>query len=205
MIYRISYKGHLSSGQPWMTGFHIHTAPPAGGGEPAIADILSTWDTHVFTALRACINTNVVIESGEIRSVPDPNGQDVPAASSITKNANGTLANGTGLLPDGVAIILQLKSSAASRSGRGYMALPSPNYSSYLGSANAWGTGITTPVNAFGALLKDVLHIGSVLITDTSAVVYSRTRALRAESPNEWDIQSALCRVKPAWRRTRMN
>ena len=205
MIYRLSFKGHFPDNQQFMTGVHVHTAPPPLGSEPAIADVLAAWDTHLYTAFRACVNANITIDSEELRSVPDPNSGDVPAVAALTKNQVGTLANGTGLLPDGVTAILQIKSSAASRSGRGYMSFPSPLYSSYLATSNGWGTGLTTPMNAFGVLLKDTLTIGTLLDTHTSCVVYSKTRAIRSESPNEFDIISALTRVKPSWRRSRMN
>jgi hypothetical protein len=205
VIYRLTWKGHFNSGQQFATGVHIHTAPPPLGSEPAIADVLTAWDTHLYTAFRACINASLTIDTEELRSVPDPNSADVPAVTALVKNQVGTLANGTGTLPDGISAILQIKSSAASRSGRGYMGLPSPMYSSYLASNNAWGTGLTTPVNAFGNLLKDTLTIGTLLDTHTSCIVYSKTRAIRSESPNEWDIVSASLRSKPSWRRSRMN
>ncbi len=132
-----------------------------------------------------------------------PGSSSVPVASSLNVNQAGT--GGTdGKLPNAVAAIIKLRSNAALRSGRGYVAMPSPLISTALNASGNWTGTFLTNLGVFAALLDDTMSLGAITPTILNPVVYSRTRHGRGFSPYTFQMVEAIVRNRPSWRRSRM-
>lgn len=202
-FYRFSYTGHLSTGVIFDTGLCYHTVPPPLGDEPAPADVLAGIDGHLRTAFKACLQTGYTVDAAELRELVDLTSGEVPAAASLVVNQPGTLSGGTNTLPDACAAIIKLRSNAALRSGRGYMAMPGPRNASFLTDGQNYGGAYMTVLQAFAALLDDELDMGSSEPTHTFPIVYSRTRRSRGLDPFHFDVVEAIPSTRIRWRRTR--
>jgi hypothetical protein len=125
-------------------------------------------------------------------------------AGSHTVNAAGTGAGGTGTqLPDGLTLTIDLHTGTRSRSARGWMLWPGPSNSSFV-SHNAYTSAWLSVVQNFANLLPDAITLGSTLPTTLNPVIYSRTRALRGESPTTFRTTAATLKTQPGWLRSRM-
>lgn len=202
-VYRFSYVGHLATGVVFNTGLHYQTDVPPAGSEPAPADILTAIDGHLRTAFRACLQNGYTVDSAELREEVDLSTGDVPSAASLVVNQLGTLTGGSNILPDATTGIIKLKTDAALRSGRGYMAIPGPRNASFLADGQNFGSSWTSLLNTFAALLDDSMDLGTVLITHLNPVVYSRTRRARGLTPYTFQVVEGIVNPRVRWRRSR--
>lgn len=204
-IYRFSYVGLSDTGVQVVNDLHYHVVPPLAGSQPDPADVLAGIDGHLRTAYRACLSLGYNVNSAELRQMVAPWESDIPVAASLNVNQAGTLAQSDTKLPVPMAAIVKLRSNAALRSGRGYLALPSPRQSTYIGNDGKWTGTFATNMQTLAALLDDVLELGSVDPSHAYPVVYSRTRHERNESPWWFDVVEGIPRQVPSWRRSRMS
>lgn len=204
-IYRFSYQGHEDTGVAVVNSLHYQTDLSIFASEPSADNILSSVSSHLLTAYRACIPGNITVDSAELREELPLSDTSVPASASLNIALVGTLNMTTAALPDAMCMIVKLRSNAALRSARGYIALPSPRDRSYLSTSRAWTGVYLSAAQTLAALLDDDITLGSPFAqAGLHPVVYSRTRHDRNESPWTFQVVEAIPRTVPSWRRSRM-
>ena len=203
-VYRFQFNGISADGGLAITGLHYKTDPPPLGDEPNPADVLTAIDTHIRTAFLLCVDTDYVLQTESLREEVTPGSGDVPALAELAVNQHGTLVGGSGNMPTPTCAVIALKTTAAIRSARGYMALPSPGRN-MLANPDAWSSGYLTTLNAFGDLLNDHFDIGTLTTTRVTPVVYSRVRRAEGKNPYTFDITAATAHAKPKFRRSRLS
>lgn len=188
-----------------MNDLHYQTDVAALGDEPPGADVLDAVDTHLTTLYRACLPVGNLLDSLEAREEVMPGSGAVPLSASKVKGVAGTLATPDTKLSDAATLILKLRSDAAIRSARGYLAMPSPKASGNLDATAKWSTvgGFWTAIQAFAAALDDVLSTGGAFPASLNPVVYSRTRRSRGLSPFTFQMVEAIPNPAQRWRRSR--
>lgn len=202
-VYRFSYVGHLATGVVFNTGLHYQTDLAPAGSEPAPADVLAAIDGHLRTAFRAALQNGYTVDSAELREEVDLSTGAVPSAASLVVGALGTLSGGSNIAPDATCGIVKLKSNAALRSGRGYMAFPGPRNASFMADGQNWSSSWLTLLSAFAALLDDEMTLGTVLPATLKPVVYSKTRRARGLTPYTFEVSEAVASPRIRWRRSR--
>lgn len=205
-IWRCSYVGHFASGAEFVNDLYYQTDLDVLEEEPSAANVGDAVNDHLKTAYKACIPASSLVNSLEVREEVDPLDPSlVPEAASIIINEAGTLSVADQNLPDAATLIVTKRTDAATRSGRGYIAMPSPKGVAQLTTSNRWNTGglYFGAVTTFSALLDDDVETGGVGSVTCHPVVYSRTRAKNALTPVTFRITSALPRPEVRWRRTR--
>lgn len=202
-IYRFSYFGHFDDGVQVVTGFHYKVVPPPAGSDPAAVDVLDGIDGHYRSTFVAVMDSRIMVDSAELREEVTPYSGEVPAAASKVVNTPGGLGGTGKVLPDALTMIVKLRTDAALRSARGYMALPGPSSTSYLSASRQWTGAYLTAVQAFAALLDDEIEFGAVTPSHGRPVVYSRTRHARQLDPYTFDVVEGVPRLTPSWRRSR--
>lgn len=174
----------------------------ADGGNPEQADmgeIINSVDTELTTLYKACLNAQWTLEELLLRGVGPEDGN----ADSKQINAAGTLANGSGVLPREICMVLSLRTNYAKRSGHGRLFIPSPMYSSYLNTGDQWATGgaYWTAAAAFGAKLVAgwtlTYGVGGAQSAPMRINVWSR----RHQENHE--VTSYVRRPQPHWLRSR--
>lgn len=203
-VYRFQYEGHWDDGVQVITGLHYQTDVPPLGSEPNAADLLAGIDGHLRTAFLAMHHSSFVVDSAELREEVDPASGAVPAAASLAVNTGGVFSGGTIALPDALCAIIKLRTDAALRSARGYMAITSPRQTANLSTSRQWTGTFLTALQNFAALLDDDISAGSFAPTVLHPVVYSRTRRGLQLSPYTFKIVEGIVRTVPSWRRSRM-
>lgn len=166
-----------------------------GNSDSEVADAVDSQFTTAFRALVPNVDTLVDIH------VVDLVTSGVPFAFTKTKNLAGTRGVSNASVPKGICPVLSLETDTAIRSGRGWQFLPSlldsgTIQNGLINTSNAIWAAMAT----YGDLLDDDLTLG----TNTGNVgVYSRTRALTAQTPFFFELTGYRRRQKPHWRRSR--
>lgn len=130
------------------------------------------------------------------------------AVESLTLTGNLGAAGST-VTPDGLAPWIQLKSAAASRSGRGGVHGPGPFSALTLGPSGLWNTGGTlfSKLDTLGAAIVDELEgvfgTGATNV-DLNPVIYSMTRRRRGDTPFTFQLVAHTVSPEPRWIRRRM-
>jgi len=184
---------------------HFQTDVATLGEEPPANDVLDSFDTHFTTAYRACIPASSTLDSLEAREEVTPGSGSVPISGSKVKGVAGTLAAANQNLPDAATLILKLRTEAAIRSGRGYLAMPSPKDVGFLTTNGRWLTSgaFWTAIQAFAALMDDSFSTAGAFPANLNPVIYSRTRAARSEDPHAFRVVEGVPSTPVRWRRSR--
>lgn len=196
--YRVEWRWHYGT-LLGVTGFHCLTDLPTGGTEPDVADIATAHDTHYTTAFRACTHNSIVVDALHVREEVDPTSGDVPSVAQHDINLAGTLGTSSHSLQQQLCPLISLKTNAAIRSGRGWMFMP-PLLDKGLLGTDGYIDGTTvawTNLNAFAALMDDELDYGTVIISHSRPVVYSRRRRQLGRSPWTFKVDHAVVRGLP--------
>lgn len=205
-VYRCSYVSYDGAGTQYVNTFHVQTdLNSPDDDEPDISDVAGAVDSHLRVKYLAVVPTSLTLSSLETREELPKGSPDIPSAFSIAINTAGTLVNANSFLPVAQATIISIRSTAAIRSGRGYIALPSPRDSTYMASGGLLASTGTywTALGQLAALLDDTLTIGTISPVSVHFVVYSRTRHQRGESPYTFHVTEAVPKRAPRWRRSR--
>lgn len=205
-IYRCSYVTYDNSGTQYVNTFHYQTdLNSPDDDEPDISDVAGAVDSHLRTYYLACVPVSLTTSSLESREELPKGSPDIPSAFSISINTPGTLVNANSFLPVAQASIISIKSAAAIRSGRGYVAMPSPRDSTYMASGGTLAQSGTywNALTAFAARLDDSLSVGTISPVTVWPVVYSRTRHQRGVEPWAFHVTEATPKRYPKWRRSR--
>ena len=81
--------------------------------------------------------------------------------------------------------------------------MPSPHWSDFV-SNNVWSGSGLTALNALAAVLDDSITESGTFPCTLVPVVYSRTRAQRAETPFSFDVSSVTLNPRVHWLKSRM-
>ena len=196
-LWQCAWRSTDTSGTLFVNTLHVQVFEDPDDNFNASADGVADGVDAAFTTLyRAMLNTAYTVNELAVRELRTA----TPEAAAKSLAVAGTLANATSLLPIEVCGIITWKSNVATRSGRGRMFVPSPRYSSYLTTNDAWNTGAAywTAMGAFAAevLTTNTFVEGGVTYT-IQPVVYSRAH----DQANE--ITSYVRRQRPHWLRSR--
>jgi hypothetical protein len=201
-IYRVVLEASLSDGTLIQPSLHYQTDLSLGGSEPDPSDVAAGIWGHIGTAWLATFTAHTTVAAlAALEEVIPP---AIGAAGSHAVNLAGTLAGSGDQIPNGLVPVINLHTDTRSRSARGWFHNSSPRYADYV-SQNVWSGGVVTAINNLCSLLEDVITIGSVITTDLRPGVYSRTRALRGESPDFFHLTGASLNPKCHWLRSRMS
>jgi hypothetical protein len=201
--YHFTYQGHYPEGVQVVTGLHYQTDVPLAGSEPNASDVLDGIDGKLRTAFLGCCHSTFVVDSAGLREEVTKASGAIPVAASKVVNLPGTVSSSAVSLPDALCAIIKLRSDAAARSARGYMAMPCPLAAGFLSGSKQWTGTFYTALQTFAALLDDAISAGSFAPTILNPVVYSRTRHERGFTPYTFRIVEAIPRQDPRWRRSR--
>jgi hypothetical protein len=204
-VWRLSWVSSTDGGVELMNTQHVQTDLGIGEDEPSAANVADAIDDHYRDAYKDLLSTNFTLVSLETRECLPTSSTDVPESHTTTINEAGTLAVGTLGLPNEICGLIKLKTAAASRSSRGYIVPPSPQSITALDTGRLWATagGYWAALQAFAALLTDVIDTGGVGAVDLNPVVYSRTRHNASEDPFTFQVTQAIATRVPHWRRSR--
>lgn len=201
-VYRVAIQAHVNDGTLLMPSLHYKEDVPAGGSANDEATIAANVWAHIGPAFLACIPTRDTVDSIEaLEEVVPP---AIGGAGTHTVNQTGTLSGTGDSMPEGNVPILNFHTNTRSRSARGWMHMPSPHWSDYV-SGNVWGGAGLTALNALAALLDDSITEGGAFPCTLVPVVYSRTRAVRAETPFAFDVTSVTLNPRVHWLKSRMS
>lgn len=200
-VYRIAIKAHVNDGTLLMPSFHYKEDVPAGGSANDEATIATNVWTKIGSAFLACLPTRDTVDS--IEALEEVVAPAIGGAGSHTVNQAGTLSGSGDSCPEGNVPVLNFHTNTRSRSARGWTHMPSPHWSSMI-SNNAWSGSALTALNALCALLDDTITEGGTFPCTLVPVVYSRTRAQRAETPFAFDVTSVTLNPRVHWLKSRM-
>lgn len=201
-VYRIAIKAHVSDGTLLMPSLHYKEDVPAGGSPNGESTIASNVWAHIGSAFLACLPTRDTVDSVEaLEEVVAP---AIGGAGSHAVNSNGTLSGSGDSMPEGCVPVINLHTNTRSRSARGWLHMPSPHWSDYV-SNNVWSGSGNTALQALCALLDDSIDEGGAFPCTLVPVVYSRTRAQRAEDPFAFNVTSATLNPRVHWLKSRMS
>lgn len=196
---RIALRCLAVDGDPYQTSFAVRLGNELA--DVSLSDVVDTVDTKLTTAFRALLAS--VETFADIHAVTLPAGGVVPEAFTKSKSLAGTRTASNQSEPKGVCPVLGLTSSAATRSGRGWMFLPNLIDSATV-SAGLIATGtFYTAIATFGDLLKAQDWVTAGSLSSVHPCVYSRTRRLAGEIPFTFDVTGYTRRQKPHWLRSR--
>jgi hypothetical protein len=201
-IYHAVFHCTYDDGTLALPGLHFQTDVPPLGDEPQVEDVVNAIADHYFSAFLDVLPTTATWDSLELTQIPDPG--EVGVAATSPQGSSGQLDVGQADLPKGVVGVISKKTNAASRSARGHIVLPSPLNEAYLDNGN-WTGVYLQKMQAFAALLDDVLTLGSLQPSSLNPVVFSRTRQLEARVPYTFQVTGAVTRVKATWLRSRQS
>lgn len=189
------------------TGFHYQTDLEPGESEPPGDQVADELDTKLTSGFRGCCLSAIVIDKIYVHS-EELRGGDIPRSGQHLIAASGTLGGANdGRLDDQMYPIIDRYSEAATRSGRGWSAMPP-----ILNSAAMGGDGLIAPsgflglaLTSFEALLDDdISHTTvGVLRWKLHPVIYSKTRRTREQDPWTFRVSRAQHALRPHWLRTR--
>lgn len=167
-----------------------------GATDQQIADATADW---VHDTYRALLSTDYTWQDITLRGILGHDGEAlhvVGEAGTFPREPGGSFQ-----LPREVCCILTLKTAHVGRSGRGHMALPSPDDAGELASNSSWKTGAGSyfsKVQAFGdALLAGHDFSASAIDYHLSARLWSRKDGVTR------DLVSAQARPPVRWLRSR--
>lgn len=191
-----------------VTGFHYQTDRELVIEEPSGDDVADEVHDKLTTAFRGCCLPAITVEELNVRSEEIPGGA-IPSTGQHTINLAGTLGGANdGRLDPQMYPLIARKTEAATRSARGWCAMPP-----ILNSAAMGSDGLIAPsgflglaLNVFAALLDDEAPhtVAGVETWRLLPVVYSRTRRIRGQSPYTFRVSSGLPRIRPHWLRSRV-
>ncbi len=198
---RVAFRCTASNGDPYQTGFALRLLNELG--DSTLQEVADAVDTALTTAFRALMYTGEILTDIHVRSLPA--GGAIPEQYSKTKNLAGTRTASNSSEPRGLVPVISLNTTAAIRSGRGWMFLPNIIDSSVISSgllqtSGAYWTAIATFGDALLGLSGDNAGPGTVQVA-----VYSATRRSRGFSPFIFDVTSYTRRQKVHWLRSRSN
>jgi hypothetical protein len=204
-VWRISFESFNDNGVEIINTLHYQTDLGSLETEPSGSNVVDAVHDHLTTAYRACLPTTYTLNSLEAREEVMPSSGDVPASGTKTVQLPGTVTVTGGIIPDAMCAIVKLRTDAAIRSARGYLAMPNGRSSIILGTDLRWATagGWWTGLTAFAALLDDSFDTGGVGAVTLNPVVYSRTRRARQQEPYAFPVVEAVVTREPRWRRSR--
>jgi len=181
---------------------HYQTDLATGGNEPDPDDVADgIWNT-VGLAFLNCTPSRINVTELIVRSEELPASGVVPSLGSRPVGQNGLLAVSEGDVPRELVAIVNIKSAAAFRSGRGYMTLPGPYSEQYITGRLFAGT-YATNGHAFADLLDDSFSLGTFQPADVHPVVYSKVRRQRGLTPFTFRVTQAQFNTRPHWLRSR--
>lgn len=204
-VYRVTFRAFdVDDNSLIQPSLHYQTDVPPLGDEPDPDDVASEVYDLVGTEFLACCSSRITLTELVAREEVLAEEETVPAVGRHGVNASGTLSYANGDLPRELVGIVNIKTGAAIRSGRGYITLPGPYNESFL-SSRIWASTYFTVLAAFAAKLDDQGHIGTVQITDLNPVVYSKTRRKAGKDPWTFRVTGGVANARPHWRRSRGN
>lgn len=197
-------------GQSCGLGAHWQFDGDTGSDEPDAHSIADKLDTHMSTAVKACIRESGILTSLRVLEETDPNGDDVPDSYEKGLNLQGTYFSGTeGDQPDELCAVIHRRTAAAVRGAKGWVFTPSP-----LGGATIhnglWDTG-SVPWGLWSTLadrFDEVLDYTGTVPNPSGKlrpIVYSRTRRRRGVEPYTFNVTSSVLDRKPRWLRSHGN
>jgi hypothetical protein len=201
-IYRAEYHYTLK-GQQMVTGFDYQTDLAFLGSEPSPAEVVSELDDKLTDRFRHCLSTLGVIDELTIRE--RVLGADVPKTAAIQLDLVGSAVLGAQELPLELCGVIARKTSAAIRSGHGWMFMPPILDAAQINSEGQLVLGGEYQANLalFAALLDDDINTGVFTIDKLHPVVYSETRRKRGDEPFTFQVTSAVVRRKIHFLRSR--
>jgi len=200
-IYRLTFKCVTSNGILVEPSLHYQTDLSLGGSEPDPSDVAAGVWGHIGTQFLSCFSAITTCQ--ELLALEEVVPPAIGVAGVHSVGLPGTLAGSGDSIPPGLVPLINLHTDTRSRSARGWMHPPSPQWADRAGYST-WDGTMLSVLGDFASLLDDVITIGSVITTDLRPGVYSRTRALRGETPDFFHLVSASVNHTPKWLRSRM-
>jgi len=201
-VYRLTFKCAKSDGTLAMPSVHYKEDVPGGGSNNDPSELASkVWD-HVGAAFKATFTSSYTVQ--EILALEETVPPVIGAAGAHTVNEAGTLTGSGDSMPDGCVAVINIHTNTRSRSARGWFHPPSPRLADRV-SGNAWDSTMLAAFNALCAVLDDTISEGGTFPPDLVPVVYSRTRAIRAEDPFAFDVVSLSVNPRVHWLKSRMS
>jgi hypothetical protein len=204
-IWRMSWKGHYDAGPSIVSSLHFVTQPAALLSDASADAVLDVLNTALTGAYLDMLPTAYVLDIAEVSEILSPTDlTTVPDGAVITPDDPGTLAFADEKLPFGLTMIVSIRTGVARRWARGYMAVPSPLNSGYLDDGGQWQGEFLSVCSAFADLLDDDYETGFGDSNSIIPVIYSRTRHVDPDLTPWAQVQGAVARTTPSWRRSRM-
>lgn len=197
--WRVAFRSHKGS-ELVVNTFCVHTAVVGIDTENASAgDVATAINTWLSAKYLDVLVADYTFDDITVTNLPPPT--TVEAVHTV--NSTGTLASGSGDLPQEVAMVVSLRSALANRRGRGRLFIPSPLHSSHLDAPDEWQAGDAYWANV-GTLMDAMLAghdftagLGGLVNFHASLRVWSRAGSA------SHDVTSYVRRKQPHWLRSR--
>lgn len=201
--YRATFRCHdLDDGSLIEPSLHYQTDVPTAGSEPDANDVAAGIAAILGGPFIALCHTKIFIDELRVRSEELKGSGVIPVEGTSIFSTPGTLTSTVPDLPRELVGIVNLHSTAATRSGRGYTTLPSPYVATNLVN-RLWAGAYGSAGLQFANLLDNSFDLGTVQITHVNPVVYSHTRRQRLQEPFTFRVTRATFNVRPHWLRSR--
>lgn len=204
--WRVTFNGvHESTGVQIVNVIHFATDEEPLAGNASAQDVADKVDDVFSTLWREMATTEVRLQTIIAREELAPGDTSVPEEAAATVDALGIRSAGSSSLPLAFCGLINCHTDAAVRSGHGWIFCPPMQKADDLTGAETidpasiyWNTMVN-----FGTAVKNTHQIGTVVVHDLHAVVYSHTRRARGDAQYWFDIKSAVPRPRPTWLRSR--
>jgi hypothetical protein len=197
--YHASLHSRDSGGVLYVNTLAVHSDHGDLGIEvPSLQEVATGIHAWLHGPYRAILSNRYTWDDISVRNIPDDGNEAVHAVGEL-----GQAPAGDGKMPKELVVVVSLKTSQATRSGRGNMRLPSPCNSTYLADPSNWDVASLywTDVKAFCAALEAGHDFnfgpGGLEQAHLSARVWSRVRA------TTYDVTAALPRSYIRWLNSR--
>jgi len=200
-VYKLTFKCAHDDGTLSMPSVHYKEDVPAGGDNNDPSQLASVVWTHVGAQFKACFTSSTSVK--EVLALEETVAPTIGVAGAHTVNEAGTLTGSGDSMPQGCVPLINIHSNTRSRSARGWFHMPSPRLADRV-SANVWDSTMLSILNSLCGVLDDSISEGGTFPPTLVPVVYSRTRAVRAQDPFAFDVVSLSVNPKVHWLRSRM-
>jgi hypothetical protein len=213
-VVAVTFKSVLPQGQLCVNTIHyeIEDATIVEWNKPSMDARADAVYNTMGTEYRALLPNTATLQTVTVKQCLHPGSSDIPQEAVKVVNALGTRSSITFDLKPALCAVVDLKTSFASRSGRGWLFAP-PAFTSGALSGSALGNFSTAAgsyylaVQAWAAKLDDSLDmtgLGLGIGGDWMRPrVYSKTRHGRDQTPFVFEISGVTVDLVPRWLRSR--
>jgi hypothetical protein len=204
-IWKVEFQAREGGGQLVENVLHVVDNPDTGTSEASASQVADDVYDRLHTDWLNCLSDNGVLDRIKITEVIAPGDHSVPAQHIRNVGAGGARSAGDNHLPPEMCAIIQLKTDAAVRSGRGWLFAPPARSSAALTSGGGWLTtnSYYLDCDLLGTKIATSWGVGTVLHRTYYFAVYSRVRHARGDDHYWFQIVTHGVPTKTHWLRSR--